>query len=177
MSRGCRHGRHFIIAAGIVRAISLTYCDVGGDMPGDGRCKAGRQDGELRQVFINQGKRDMAAYVNRRWLFALLLLSGMSVAVQPASAAATAYNMTTRTDFTGVYLAPESTTSWGPNQALNDPDKSLDTTERLVLTGLAPAHYDVKLVTKDGRTYFVKNADLTKKNSFLIKEGQLTGCH
>jgi len=128
-------------------------------------------------VHHNQGKRDM---VNDRWLVALLLLGSMSVAAQPASAATKkffAYNMTTRTDFTGVYLAPEGTTNWSPNQALNDPDKSLDTTERLVLTGLAPGHYDVKLVAKDGRTCFVKNVDLTKKNSFLIKDGQLTGCH
>lgn len=122
----------------------------------------------------------MVTYVNHRWVFGLLLVGGIGVAAQPASAAAKkffAYNMTTRTDFTGVYLAPEGTTNWSPNQALNDPDKSLDTTERLVLTGLAPGHYDVKLVAKDGRTCFVKNVDLTKKNSFLIKDGQLTGCH
>jgi hypothetical protein len=128
----------------------------------------------LRLSFINQGKRDM---VNHRPLIFLLLLS---VSAQPALAAAKkffAYNMTTRTDFTGVYLAPEGTTNWSPNQALNDPDKSLDTTERLLLTGLAPGRYDVKLVAKDGRTCFVKNVDLTKKNSFLIKDGQLTGCH
>ena len=136
--------------------------------------------GDQRLLFVNQGKRDMVTYVNHRWLSVLLLLGGMSVAVQPASAAVKkffAYNMTTRTDFTGVYLAPEGTTSWSPNQALNDPDKSLDTTERLVLTGLTPGHYDVKLVAKDGRTCFVKNVDLTKKNSFLIKDGELTGCH
>jgi hypothetical protein len=41
----------------------------------------------------------------------------------------------------------------------------------------AAGHYDVKLVTKDGRTCFVRNVDLTKKNSFLIKDGQVTGCH
>lgn len=131
-------------------------------------------------MFINEGKCDMVTYVNHRWMFGLLLLGGMSVTVQPASAAAKrffAYNMTTRTDFTGVYLAPEGTANWSPNQALNDPDKSLDTTERLVLTGLAPGHYDVKLVAKNGRTCFVKDVDLTKKNSFLIKDGQLTGCH
>jgi hypothetical protein len=122
----------------------------------------------------------MVPYVDHRRLFVLLLLGGISAVAQPASAAAKrffVYNMTTRTDFIGVYLAPEGTTNWGSNQALNDPDKSLDTTERLVLTGLAGGHYDVKLVAKDGRTCFVKNVDLTKKNSFLIKDGQLTGCH
>jgi len=38
-----------------VRAISPTWRDVGGDMPGDGHRKAGREDGELPLVFINQG--------------------------------------------------------------------------------------------------------------------------
>jgi hypothetical protein len=115
--------------------------------------------------------------MHRRSLVYLLLFS---VAAQPTLAAAKkffAYNMTTRTDFAGVYMAPEGTTNWSSNQALNDPDKSLDTTERLLLTGLAPGRYDVKLVAKDGRTCFVKNVDLTKKNSFLIKDEQLTGCH
>ncbi len=122
----------------------------------------------------------MAHYRSRRQVAALLLLGSMSAAAHHASAAAKkffAYNMTTRTDFSGVYLAPEDTTNWGPNQALNDADKSLDITERLVLTGLKPGHYDVKLVAKDGRTCFLKHIDLTKQNSFLIKDGQLTDCH
>jgi hypothetical protein len=47
----------------------------------------------------------------------------------------------------------------------------------LVLIGLKAGRYDVKLVTEDGRTCFVRNVDLTKGNSFLIKEGQFTDCH
>jgi hypothetical protein len=85
--------------------------------------------------------------------------------------------MTTRTDFKSVYLAPEGSTHLGPSQALNDPDKSLDSTERLVLIGLKPGRFDAKLVTEDGRTCFVRNVDLTKGNSFLIKDGQFTDCH
>jgi hypothetical protein len=116
---------------------------------------------------------------NRR-LILLLLLTGVTASVQPVAAAAKkffAYNMTTRTDFTGVYMAPAGTANWGPNQALNDPDKSLDITERLVLTGLTPGHYDVKLVGKNGRTCVVKGIDLTRQNSFLIEDAQLTDCH
>ncbi len=113
-------------------------------------------------------------------LLAVLLLGGMSILVQPASAAGKkffAYNMTTRTDFTGVYLAPAGTTNWGPNQALNDPDKSLDPTERLTLTNLEASHYDLKLVARDGHTCIIKDVDLTQKTSFEIKQAQLTDCH
>jgi hypothetical protein len=47
----------------------------------------------------------------------------------------------------------------------------------LVLIGLKAGRYDVKLVTEDGRTGFVRNVDLTKRNSFLTKDGQVTDCH
>lgn len=113
-------------------------------------------------------------------LWAMALAIGMGLLAQPAVAAGKkffAYNMTTRTDFKEVYLAPAGTTKWGPNQTLNDPDKSLDTTERLTLTGLTAGHYDVKLVAENGRTCIVKGVDLTKENSFLIKQEQLTDCH
>jgi len=41
----------------------------------------------------------------------------------------------------------------------------------------AAGYYDVRLVAKDGHTCFVRNVGLTKKNSFLIMDGQRTGCH
>ncbi|HTW27118.1 MAG TPA: hypothetical protein VME92_08330 [Acetobacteraceae bacterium] len=87
-----------------------------------------------------------------------------------------AYNETTATDFTGVYMAPAGTTRWGPNQALNDPDKSLDMTERLVITGIRPGHYDVRLVDRKGRACVMKGVDLTHERSFEIRDQDLTGC-
>jgi hypothetical protein len=126
----------------------------------------------------------MTRYPNPEYLragvLALALVIGIDALTPPADAAGGkffAYNMTTRTDFKGVYLAPAGTQNWGPNQALNDPDKSLDTTERLTLTGLTAGNYDVKLVDENGRTCIVKNVDLTKQNSFEIIEGGLADCH
>ena len=87
-----------------------------------------------------------------------------------------AYNETTSTDFVGVYMAPAGTTNWGPNQALNDPDKSLDTTERLVITGIRRGHYDVRLVDRKGRACVMKGVDLTHERSFEIRDQDLTGC-
>jgi hypothetical protein len=113
-------------------------------------------------------------------LLAAGFLIGGSVLAQAALARNEnffAYNMTTRTDFKGVYLAPAGSGNWGSNQALNDKDKSLDTTERLRLTGITPGRYDVKLVAADGGSCIVKNVDLTKENSFVIKEDQIADCH
>ncbi len=65
-----------------------------------------------------------------RWLNRLiagLLLVSSGVPIQPVSAQGRkffAYNNTTRTDFTGVYMAPAGSENWGQNQALNDNDSA-----------------------------------------------------
>jgi hypothetical protein len=115
-----------------------------------------------------------------RLLAAGLLLGVMSMPFHPAVGAAQkffAYNSTTRTDFTGVYLAPDGTQNWGSNQALNDKDKSLDSGERLTLTGLAPGRFSVKLVDRAGHTCVLRSVDLTKDSSFEIRDDQLSDCH
>jgi hypothetical protein len=86
------------------------------------------------------------------------------------------YNNTTRTDFTGVFMAPAGTQNWGPNQALNDKDKSLDSGERLRLTGVSPGSFTVKLVDSKGRTCILAHVDLTKETSFEIRDNQLSNC-
>jgi len=85
--------------------------------------------------------------------------------------------MTVRTDFKELYVAQAGTQTWGTNQTLNDKDKSLDVSERIALTGLKPGHYDVKLVTENGKSCIVKNVDLTKEKTFVIKEEQISDCH
>jgi hypothetical protein len=87
-----------------------------------------------------------------------------------------AYNNTTRTDFTGVFIAPAGTENWGPNQALNDRDKVLDAGERLTLTGLSPGTFSVKLVDRASRTCILRGVDLTKEKSFEIRDQQLSSC-
>ena len=116
----------------------------------------------------------------RRLTAGILLGSGASIPMQSAPGAGQkffAYNNTTRTDFTGVYLAPAGTQNWGPNQALNDKDKSLDSGERLTLTGLSPGRFSVKLADRAGRTCVLQTVDLTKDRRFEIRDGQLSDCH
>ena len=107
------------------------------------------------------------------WLPALA-----AVMLAPAAAAENffVYDMTTATDFTGVYLAPAGTERWSGNQALNDKDHALDTSERLTLTGLRRGRYDVKLVDRKGRTCIKRNVDLTEDTSFDLRDADLAAC-
>ena len=63
----------------------------------------------------------------------------------------------------------------GPDQCLNDSDRTVDHNERLRITGLAPGRYDAKLTDKIGRTCVIKDVTV-KENVFTIEETQLTDC-
>lgn len=86
------------------------------------------------------------------------------------------FNLTDRTSFTGVYLAPAGTTAWGPNQALNDKDGAVDSGERLALKGIERGRYDVKLQSAKGLVCLKANVDLVSDTSFDIREAELAGC-
>ena len=77
-----------------------------------------------------------------------------------------------------LYLAPAGTDQWGPNQTLNDDDKSVDADERLDLKDVKPGNYDVKLKDSKGRQCLVKNVEVKAggKYAFSIQEKQLTDC-
>jgi hypothetical protein len=109
----------------------------------------------------------------------LLLASVLVLACGSALAAGDrfyVYNSTTTTDLTGIYLAPAGTGQWGPNQVLNDNDKTLDHSERLRLRGIARGRYDVKVTFGEGRTCIKRNVDLTQDLTFEIRDADLAGC-
>lgn len=87
-----------------------------------------------------------------------------------------AYNETTSTTFTGVYLAPAGTGQWGSNQALNDKDKTLEPSERLLLKEAGHGTYDVRLVDTKGQTCLKSGVDLSHDSSFEIQDGDLKAC-
>ncbi len=87
-----------------------------------------------------------------------------------------AYNETTSSTFTGVYLAPAGTTQWGANQALNDKDKTLEPSERLPLKGIGHERYDVRLVDQKGKACIERGVDLAHETSFVIRDGDLQDC-
>ena len=116
----------------------------------------------------------------RRALRADLLLGLVSlvgaVSASVAAAPFVIYNETTNIQFVGVYLAPENTQYWGINQALNDKDHVLDTSERLLLKDIEPRRYDVKLVDRNGRACILKGIDLRQERSFEVRDQDLKDC-
>ena len=84
------------------------------------------------------------------------------------------WNLTLYT-LTSLQFSPVGQDKWGPNQCLNDDDKTVDHDERLRITGLTAGRYDAKLTDKVGRTCVVKDVEV-KEGVFAIEEKQLTSC-
>jgi hypothetical protein len=87
------------------------------------------------------------------------------------------WNLTTTT-IIDLQLSPAGTGQWGSNQCENDPDKSVESDERLTITGVKPGRYDIKLGDKTGRTCLVRNVELVpgRPYAFSISDKDLTQC-
>jgi hypothetical protein len=85
------------------------------------------------------------------------------------------WNLTANT-ITSLQLSPAGKNDWGPNQAGNDRDGTVDHDERLKITDTAPGMYDVKFVDKSGRTCVVPNIEVKAGSIFTIEEKTLKGC-
>lgn len=85
------------------------------------------------------------------------------------------WNLTANT-ITSLQLSPAGKSDWGPNQAENDRDRTVDHDERLKITDTAPGMYDVKFVDKSGRTCVVPNIEVKAGSIFTIEEKNLKGC-
>ena len=112
----------------------------------------------------------------RHGLIGAILLAGWAGAAIAATDRFAVFNMTATTDFSGVSLAPAGTQDWGPNQALNDPDKELQHGERLRLRGVTRGRYDVKFSWGDGKTCIKRDVDLTRDPTFDIRDDDLAKC-
>lgn len=106
-----------------------------------------------------------------------MLMTAMScVSASGREARFVAFNSTTSTDFTALYLAPAGTDQWGPNQVLNEKDKSWEASERIRLSGIKPGRYDARLVDEKGQECRLSNVDLTKDTSFEVRDADLASC-
>jgi len=73
-------------------------------------------------------------------------------------------------------LAPAGTTKWGDDQCKNDKDGTVDSDERLRITGIAPGRYDARLKDVSGRVCFARNIDVKAGDIFSIEERDLADC-
>ena len=80
----------------------------------------------------------------------------------------------TRATISEFYLAPASTSNWGPNQCKNDKDGTVDPDERLRITGVKAGSYDAKFKDVKGRACIVR--DVKVEGIFSIEEKDLTSC-
>ena len=109
-----------------------------------------------------------------------LALAALALALTSSLASAqtrpTRFWNLTRHTISEFYLAPSGTTNWGPNQCRNDKDGTVDSDERLRITGVSPGSYDAKLTDTSGRTCLVRNVKVEAGEIFSIEEKELTAC-
>ena len=84
------------------------------------------------------------------------------------------WNLTTAR-MTGFELSAAGKKEWGPNQTLNDRDKTVDHDERLRITGVEPGRYDAK-VSYEGRQCFVRDIEIKADAVFSIADKDLKDC-
>jgi hypothetical protein len=106
---------------------------------------------------------------------ALLICAAASSMADAQTRTMRFWNLTRHT-VSELQLAPAGTTNWGPNQCRNDKDGTVDTDERLRVTGVQPGTYDVRLKDVSGRICIVRNIKLEQGEVFSIEEKELTTC-
>ena len=113
-----------------------------------------------------------------RIMGAAMLLAGIAAAAPAGAAESMRFWNMTSVELDEVSLAPVGTDQWGPNQCLNDDDKSVEADERLRLKDVKPGVYDVRLHDMKGRTCFARNIEVKSggKYAFSIDDKQLTDC-
>jgi hypothetical protein len=111
----------------------------------------------------------------RKIVWAIVALAaGLSQAL--AEGRPTRFWNLTRHTISEFYLAPAGTENWGANQCKNDKDGTVDSDERLRITGVAPGIYDAKLKDVGGRSCLVRNIKIEAGEIFSIEEKDLTSC-
>jgi hypothetical protein len=109
---------------------------------------------------------------------ALVVVTATTLAVTGALAADRPmrfWNLTRHT-ISELRLAPAGTERWSEDQCKNDKDGTVDSDERLRITGVGPGVYDVKLKDDSGRVCLVRNIDIKAGDIFSIEENDLTSC-
>jgi hypothetical protein len=106
---------------------------------------------------------------------AFLLLIATITSATAADGPIRFWNLTLHT-ISDFRLAPAGTTNWGDNQCKNDKDGTVDSDERLRITGIEPGVYDASLKDTTGRACLVRNIKIEAGAIFSIEEKDLTSC-
>ena len=85
------------------------------------------------------------------------------------------WNLTGET-LSDVALAPAGTKDFGSNQCVNDKDGTVDFDENLLIKGVQPGRYDLRLKDVHGRTCFARNVDVKANETFSVRDKDLVDC-
>ena len=85
------------------------------------------------------------------------------------------WNLTAAT-IASLQLSPAGRNQWGIDQAVNDPDHSVDHDERLKITGIKSGVYDVKFTDKAARSCVLRNIAIKEGAVFSIDEKRTAAC-
>jgi hypothetical protein len=121
----------------------------------------------------NLAPHSMGNAMNRITAFALLMIASNAFAAEQRPMRF--WNLTRHT-ISEFQLAPAGSTQWGENQCKNDKDGTVDSDERLRITGIRPGTYDAKLKDVSGRSCLVHNIKVEAGEVFSIEEKDLTSC-
>jgi hypothetical protein len=77
---------------------------------------------------------------------------------------------------THLELAPAGSGAYGPDQARNDPDGTVDPDERVKIVGVETGRYDARIAYKGGQTCVVKNIAIENGKIFSVDAKALTAC-
>ena len=110
-----------------------------------------------------------------RALLVILVLIGSVASAFSAERPTRFWNLTHNT-ISEFQLAPAGTTQWGENQCKNDKDGTVDSDERLRITGIESGRYDARIKDTSGRVCFVRNINIRAGEVFSIEERDLADC-
>ena len=110
-----------------------------------------------------------------RALLVILVLIGSVASAFSAERPTRFWNLTHNT-ISEFQLAPAGTTQWGENQCKNDKDGTVDSDERLRITGVESGRYDARIKDTSGRVCFVRNINIKAGEVFSIEERDLADC-
>jgi hypothetical protein len=85
------------------------------------------------------------------------------------------WNLTGET-VTKFELAPAGTLNFGPDQAKNDKDGTVDNDERLKLIGVADGKYDARITDKAGRVCLASGLEIKADAIVSVEKDQLKNC-
>ena len=106
----------------------------------------------------------------------VILAVAVSSSLASAESKPTRFWNLTRYAISEFQLAPAGTTDFGPNQCKNDKDGTVDSDERLRITGIEPGRYDARIKDVSGRLCFARNIDIKAGDIFSIEERDLADC-